>query len=229
MYSCDFLLVSHVVLVWYFCAFFLGPFCLRTIFCFCSCETILWATKWTCLLRRWVTLACFIVSFKWRGRWMKFQSFSSIIFTWKAFSPSCAAVHCGYGSTPPLPYHELPYSSISKSPCVIDLQIAADTDCTVFKMCCIFWCLCYRYHVCCRWTLDHHWRFLVLLLSQCQSQRLNLNPFVTLFIWILPPNTQFVKHWLLCGVFSFYVEPRGKLLETLWHVIKVVSIMCLNQ
>lgn len=46
----------------------------------------------------------------------------------------------------------------------------------------------------------------------------------------LPPNTQYVKHWLWC-VWSFFitVRPGGKLFETPWHLIKVVSTMCLNQ
>lgn len=67
-----------------FCAIFVVPFCLWTIFCaeefFVAAKSIV-SYKKTCLFWRWVTLSRFIVLFKCRGRGMEFQSFSSIVFT----------------------------------------------------------------------------------------------------------------------------------------------------
>lgn len=55
---------------------------------------------------------------------MEFQSFSSIIFTWTAFSLSCGPLWSGQRLVL-APYHQLPYSSVSESPRVTHPQTAA--------------------------------------------------------------------------------------------------------
>ena len=118
MYSCDFLLVGDVYLFWYFLCFFSVLFASGLkLFCakgFCSSKTIFWATKWTCLFWRSVTLTVFS-SFHSNGEGgggldeireltadFNVEAFSSL-------SRATTAVHCGCGMTY-LPYHKLPYS-----------------------------------------------------------------------------------------------------------------------
>lgn len=117
MYSCDFLLVGDVYLFWYFLCFFSVLFASGLkLFCakgFCSSKTIFWATKWTCLFWRSVTLTVFS-SFhsNSEGGLDEIPELTADL-TWKHFLLSqelhTTAVHCGCGMTY-LPYHKLPYS-----------------------------------------------------------------------------------------------------------------------